>query len=194
MHAPFAGTIVDLPHEVGELASMTSIARLVDLSRVEIHVRVAARDLARIAVGDPITARFPQLELTARGTVATIGLEVDPATSTAEVVAIVDNPTRAVRAGLFAELAIEPSRRRAAIIVPRTAVLGAGAQTAVYAIEGGKVVRRAVEVVPFDDTRVEITRGLTGATTVVATQLDRVRDGATVDAHPRTAPTAEVTP
>ena len=187
VHAPFAGTIVDLPHEVGELASMTPIARLVDLSRVEVHVRVAARDLARIAVGDPITARFPQVDLTARGTIATIGLELDPTTSTAEVVAIIDNADRAVRGGLFAELAIDPARRRTAIVVPRTAVLGTGAQTAVYAIEGGKAVRRAVEVAPFDDTRVEITSGLTGATTVVAGQLDRVRDGAPVDAQPRTA-------
>jgi RND family efflux transporter MFP subunit len=69
LRAPFPGTIADLPHEVGELASTSTLARLVDLSELEIHVRVAARDLGRIAAADAVTAAFPQLGVTARGAV-----------------------------------------------------------------------------------------------------------------------------
>jgi membrane fusion protein, multidrug efflux system len=186
LRAPFPGTIVDLPHEVGEMAAGNgSLARLVDLSRLEIHVRVAARDLGRLSVSDSVRAAFPQLGVTAAGTIATIGLEVDPATSTAEVVAVIPNPDGSLRGGLFTELELAPAQKRRALIVPKTAVAGAGATASVFAVEGGKAARRAVAVVPFDASRVEITKGLPDGTAIVAGQLDRVRDGAQVSAAPR---------
>jgi len=194
VRAPFAGTIVDLPHEVGELAGNGSIARLVDLSRLEVEVRVAARDLGRISRGGAVTARFPQLGVAVAGSIVSIGLEVDPATSTGEVVAVVPNPLRALRAGLFAEIEIEPASRRIAIVVPKTAVAGTGTETWVFTVAGGKAVRRAVEIAPFDDTRVEIITGLAGPSVLVDGQLDRISDGAPVTAKPPAAKTAEARP
>lgn len=185
LRAPFAGTIVDLPHEVGEMASGSgSLARLVDLSRLEIHVRVAARDLGRLSVSDGVRATFPQLGLTSSGTIATIGLEVDPTTSTAEVVAVIPNPDGALRGGLFTELTLSPSRKRSAVILPKTAVAGAGAQASVLAVVDGKAVRRPVEVAPFDELRVEVVKGLEDGAVVIAGQLDRVREGSAVIASP----------
>jgi len=180
LRAPFAGTIVDLPHEVGELASMSTLARLVDLSQLEVHVRVAARDLGRLSLGDSVTAAFPQLGATAQGTISRIGFEVDPTTSTAKVVAVVPNRDGKLRGGLFTELQIAPSTRRSAIVVPKTAVLGAGPQATVFVVTSGKATRRAVEIAPFDDARVEIVKGVADQTVIVAAQLDRVTDGAPV--------------
>lgn len=183
LRAPFPGTIVDLPHEVGEMAAGNgSLARLVDLSRLEIHVRVAARDLGRLSVSDGVRATFPQLGVTAAGTISTIGLEVDPATSTAEVVAVIPNPDGALRGGLFTELELAPAQKRRALIIPKTAVAGTGAAASVFAVEDGKATRRSVEVLPFDATRVEITKGLTDGTAIVISQLDRVREGSQVSA------------
>jgi len=197
LRAPFAGTIVDLPHEVGELASMSPLARLVDLSQLEIHVRVAARELGRISLGDPAAAAFPQLGVTAQGSISSIGFEVDPTTSTAEVVAVIPNPDGKLRGGLFTELRIAPSARQRAILVPKTAILGAGPQANVFVVTGGKALRRAVEIAPFDDARVEIVKGIEDQTVLVAAQLDRVNDGAPVTggaAPQHTTLTAKVEP
>lgn len=196
LRAPFAGTIVDLPHEVGEMAAGNgSLARLVDLSRLEIHVRVAARDLGRISVADSVRATFPQLGVTATGTIATIGLEVDPATSTAEVVAVIPNADGALRGGLFTELELAPAQKRRALLIPKAAVSGSGGAAAVFAVIDGKAARRAVEALPFDEGHVEITKGLADGTTIIAGQLDRVRDGSQIAAGgkakaPPSAPSA----
>lgn len=192
LRAPFAGTIADLPREVGELAAGGPLVRLVDLSQIEVHVRVAARDLGRIAAADAVRATFPQLGLTAEGAVSRIGFEVDPTTSTAEVVAVIPNPGGALRGGLFAELQIAPAQKRRAVVVPRSAIAGAGAQAAVFAVVDGKAVRRPVEVAPFDDARVELVKGIAGGTVIVAAQLDRLTDGAPVVAA--ATQTAEVAP
>lgn len=197
LRAPFAGTIVDLPHEVGELASGGPLVRLVDLSGLEIHVRVAARDLGRLSRGDAVTARFPQAGATARGSIVTVGLEVEPTTDTAEVVAVIPNPDRALRAGLFAEIELQPARQRTAVVVPRTAIAAGSGQASVFAVVAGRAVRRAVEVAPFDDARVEIVKGLDTPAALVADRLDRLADGAAVTATPRPAQptqTAEATP
>lgn len=179
LRAPFAGTIVDLPHEVGELAT-DELARLVDLSQLEIRVRVPARDLGRIAIADTVTASFPQLGVTAQGTISRIGFEVDPTTSTAEVIAVIPNQGGTLRGGLFAELQIAPSSKRKAIVVPKTAVAGAANEASVFTVVGGKAARRLVETAPFDDAHVEIVKGITDRTVLVATQLDRVSDGSAV--------------
>ncbi len=168
VRAPFAGTIADLPREVGELAQGTSVARLVDLSQLEVHVRVAARDLGRIAVGDRVVASFPQLGVRADGTIARIGLEVDPQTSTAEVVASIPNAKGELRGGLFAQIDVAPATKRTALVVPKSAVAGTGANAAVFTIEGGKTSRLPVEVAPFDETHVEIVGGVSPGAVIVA--------------------------
>ena len=188
VRAPFAGTIVDLPHEVGEMAMTTSpVARLIDVSRLEIHVRVPARDLGRIAPGDVVTATFSQLGVSAQGTISLIGLEVDPTTSTAEAVAVIRNDDGALRGGLFAELQITPSSKRKALLVPRTAVAGAGEGASVFAVVGGKATRRPVKTVPFDQQTVEIVSGLEDQTTLVSGQLDRISEGRAVSTAPASA-------
>jgi membrane fusion protein (multidrug efflux system) len=108
---------------------------------------------------------------------------------------VVPNPDGRLRGGLFAELEIAPSVRRTAIVVPRTAIQGAASQASVFVVLGGKATRRAVEIAPFDEARVEIVKGVAAGAVLVAARLDRVSDGAPVTARPdptSAARTAEV--
>lgn len=183
VRAPFAGTVTRVPVEVGEIASMmpgSPLVRLVDLSELEVKVPVVERDLARLSVGDPARATFPSLGITVDATISRVALELDAQTRTAEVVARVPNPDETLRAGLFAELQIQPSKARDAIVVPSTAVGRAGGEAYVMVVEDGVALRRQVEVAAVDDARVEIVAGLEGGEVIVAKDVGRVAGGAAV--------------
>lgn len=191
VRAPFAGTVSMVLAEVGEVATMmppTILVRLVDLSQVEVSVRVHERDLARIAPNDEVEVRFPSMGQTSAGRVTFISPEIDPRSRTAGVTARIPNPLGNLRSGLFAELRIRPSQARQGLVVPRAAVLGSGDTATVYVVKGDRVERRTVTVAPIDDDRLQVTEGLRAGEVVASGRLDRLADGATVRARAGTPP------
>lgn len=193
VRAPFAGTVSMVLAEVGEVATMmppTILVRLIDLSEVEVSVRVHERDLVSIARDDAVEVRFPSARQTSTGRVTFISPEIDPRSRTAAVTTRIPNPLGNLRAGMFAELRIQPSQQRRGLVVPRSAVLGSGEETAVFVIKGDRAERRAVTVAPIDDDRVESTNGLRAGETVATGRLDRLADGSPVRAQTPTPPGA----
>lgn len=180
LSAPFAGTVVDVPVEVGEMSGSGTLVRLIDLSAVEVSVRINERDLGRVSAGDAVRAVFPGVGSEATGKVQRVGLEVDPANRTAELIVELPNPKGELRAGVFAELEITPSATRDAILVPRAALTGGSGDQAVFVIEGGVAKRRAVKTQPFDDLRVEVTEGLQGGEIIALAGVDRLGEGTPV--------------
>ena len=181
LRAPFAGIVVSVPVDVGEIATMapaTTLVRLLDISELEIRVRVPERDLPGIGVGDAVVAHFPSLNTQAKGRVEQVSVEIDPKTRTAEVVARVPNQDLGLRAGLFTVLQINPKKQRSALVVPQSSIGGTAEQAFLYLVQDGQARRQAVKVEPIDDRRVEVTDGLEPGAVIVAGELDRIGDGA----------------
>ncbi len=179
LSAPFAGTVVSVPVEVGEMSGNGTVVRLIDLSIVEVSVRVSERDLSRVAAGDAVRATFPGLGSAAEGKVARVGLEVDPSTRTAELIVELPNPKGTLRSGAFVELDVIPSVTREAILIPRSAM---ASEDALFVIEGSVAKRRTVRAQPFDDTRLEVTEGLKGTELIALSGADRLAEGTLVRA------------
>jgi membrane fusion protein (multidrug efflux system) len=180
VRAPFAGVISRVPVEVGEVATMvptTTIARLVDLSSVDVRMRVHERDLARVQVGDPVNAVFPSTGEKLEGTIAFISPEIDPRTRTAEVVTRIPNGQRTLRAGMFAEIEVRSRDRHQGIVLPRSALGGAGDTQFVLLLKGGVLERRNVKALPVDAIQVEILEGLSGGEEVVSADVTRLSPG-----------------
>lgn len=180
LRAPFAGTVVRVPLEVGEMAATSPperLVRIVDLSTLEITIEVNERDLDQIHVGDAVDGRFPNLDRAFEGVVSQIGLEISPATRTAEVVVSVPNPEGLLRAGSFAELAIRTTQTRRGVVVPVDAVLGSGDSAAAFVVVDGHAARRPVKVRTAGDGLVEVVEGLSEGEVVVTTDVGRLRDG-----------------
>lgn len=181
VRAPFAGTVVDVGVELGEMASRANyLVRLVDLTRLEVTVRVHARALAHLAAGDPVVARFPDLGRAVEGVISRLGREVDPATRTVEVVAAIDNPDRLIPSGAFVEVEITPQAAREGLVVPRSAVAVGEKGELVYRVEGGVAKAVPVTTESLDSGRVVITSGVEAGTTLVTTGVDGLVDGAAV--------------
>jgi RND family efflux transporter MFP subunit len=181
--APFAGIISKVPVEVGEIATMVPpmvLMRLVDLSSVDVRVRVHERELGRVLIGDAIDAKFPSSAQTAKGLVTFISPEIDPRTRNAEVVTRIPNADGALRAGMFAEISIKPKTSPNSLVIPASAVAGTGEDRYVFLVQEGVAKRQKVKVAPIDSKLVEVLEGVTEGQTIVGEGLGRLTDGAPV--------------
>jgi RND family efflux transporter MFP subunit len=193
VRAPFAGIVSKVHMDVGEIATMmppSVILRLVDLSSVDVRVRVHERELARVAIGDAVDAQFPSSGQSARGVVTFISPEIDPRTRNAEVVTRIPNPNGALRAGMFAELEIKPKGVQQSLIIPTAAVAGSGDNRFVFAVVNQTAARKRVRVAAIDRERMEVLEGLSEGEPIVASGLGRLSDGAPLITAPAGQPAA----
>ncbi|MDB4985570.1 MAG: efflux transporter, family, subunit [Myxococcaceae bacterium] len=187
IRAPFAGIVSWVPVEVGEIATMvppTVLLRLVDLSSVDVRVRVHERELSRVAIGDQIEAKFPSSNQKALGQVTFISPEIDPRTRNAEVVTRIPNADSSLRAGMFAEITIKPKTSPNSLVIPSAAVAGTGDDRYVFVIHEGIAKRQKVKVAPVDSQLVEVLEGVSESQTIVGDGLGRLSDGAHVTPKP----------
>jgi membrane fusion protein, multidrug efflux system len=181
--APFAGIVSKVPMEVGEIATMvpaSTLLRLVDLSSVDVRVQVHERELGRVAIGDPIEAKFPSNNQMALGQVTFISPEIDPRTRNAEVVTRIPNTDGALRAGMFAEISIKPKTSPNSLVVPASAVAGTGDERYVFLVADQVAKRQKVKVAPVDSKIVEVLEGIAEGQTVVREGLGRLSEGARI--------------
>lgn len=198
VRAPFAGVVSKVNMEVGEVATLmppSVLVRLVDLSSVDVRVRVHERELSRIAIGDAVQASFSSSKQKAEGKVTFISPEIDPRTRNAEVVTRIPNPQGALRAGMFAEISIRPKTSEDSLVIPAGAVAGAGDNRYVFAIDNNTAKRIKVRIAPVDGQIVEVLEGVPVGTRVVAEGLGKLSDGVpVVVAEPQPEPPSAGTP
>jgi RND family efflux transporter MFP subunit len=183
LRAPFSGVISKVPAEVGEFATsvpVTVIARLVDLSSVDVRVPVHERELSRIAIGNKVSAHFPSIDQTAAGMVTFISPEIDPKTRSAEVVTRIPNPSSTFRAGMYTEISITPQGSQESLVVPKSAVGGAGDNRYVFVVSGDTVERRTVRISAVDSDTVEVLEGLKLDETIVEKGIGKLSSGVRV--------------
>ena len=108
-----------------------------ELDKVWVLADVYEQDLARVAVGAKVTVkRLAYPDKTFEGTVDWVSGALDPATRTAHVRCVFDNPDRLLKPEMYANVRIAASQARTALAVPRSAVVHLGEQAVVYAQSG----------------------------------------------------------
>lgn len=123
IRSPIDGTVVRRPAVVGLLASEdTTLATVADTSVMWALCDVAARDAARVAVGQPMDVTVDGADEPIAGELTWLAAEVDPRTRTVATRAELLNPEGRLRAHQFARASIETGTPRAGVVVPRDAV------------------------------------------------------------------------
>lgn len=145
--SPLTGVIQHVDAEVGEnFASGQRVARVVDLARMEVPIRVPASARATLRTGDQVLLRatgFGNRQWSAQ--VSRIAPEDDESTRTATVYAEVEQDPRrpgGIAPGQFLRAVVESSAIEQRWIAPRRALQG----DRLLLVNDGKVVSRAVEV------------------------------------------------
>ncbi|MCA9294455.1 MAG: efflux RND transporter periplasmic adaptor subunit [Phycisphaerales bacterium] len=198
--APFAGTLQEVRVQVGERVSPGEVvARLVDLSRIEVPVKVAASASGQIAAGDRaelqrVSGRGGAVAEIWTGRVARIAPEADEATRTITVfVEVEQGRAGTLLPGQFVMASVRAAGRDARVVVPRRAV---ERDRVLVVSADGKVEARPVQVEryieaqfapidPMEHQWAVLGDGLEAGVQVLVTNVHMLPPGASVRAVDR---------
>jgi len=105
--APFAGVVASKRKSAGETVTMmppTVVLVLQDLSKIEVRVKLAENALSRVKAGSPMKVRFPSLDADRDVLIDRVNPSVDPMSRTVEIVGVIPNEDKSLKAGMLVEV------------------------------------------------------------------------------------------
>jgi HlyD family secretion protein len=170
--APFGGVVTGVTIVPGSVAS-EPVMSLVDRDPLHVDLKLSENDVARVAVGMPVTLTIDALrskQLTGTVTYIATAAETSSGVVTYEVRVSVDDPGEQVKIGMTASLNIVYATKDDALLVPNSALLPNGAGYAVQVLGADGAVAEVPVVVGLSDgTNTEIVSGLSAGQAVIAT-------------------------
>jgi membrane fusion protein (multidrug efflux system) len=181
--APMAGAVTGRYMDPGTMATPGQpIVALQTASQVWVTFPVPEAASGGIHLSMPITVRldaYPDRTFTAR--VVQVNPSADPASRQFQVRAALDDRTNLIKPGMFARVAIETSRVKGGLVVPREAIQQGKAGAEVVVVGDDNVAhKRPVSTGAGDAVGVVILSGLEPGERVVNLSASPVKDGANV--------------
>lgn len=183
--APFDGVLGFRQVSVGSFVRAGDVvASLIDDSEMRLDFDVPSVLLRSIQPGTEITVETDDLPGEVfTGTIATLDNRIDPVTRSIRARALLPNPDRLLRAGMFMRVTVR-AEPRISLSIPEEAVQPVGPRTFVWVVsEGdqGLVARRiSVELGFRSDGNIEVVSGLDLGDRIITEGVIRVREGAPV--------------
>jgi RND family efflux transporter MFP subunit len=195
--APFDGVVARRRVNRGDLVQAATATRttpsagsLFTVQRIDtirVFCDVPENDVPRLRIGDPAIVKPSGFDgKSFMGKVTRFSLRLDPETRNMRTEIDLPNPEERLYPGTYAEVSLEMNRRPNALTVPGAAVGSDVAGKFVYTITDNRVTRLAIETGLTDDSRVEVTGGLSEETPVVTTIASAPPPGTAV--QPSVAP------
>jgi RND family efflux transporter MFP subunit len=180
IRAPFAGVVAQRLKNPGDLAMATPtdpVLRLVDPQRLEITASIPPDDVPRVVVGATARLAGPSGSTPVRLTVAVPPVAGTAGSGSARLV-FEEVPALAVDTPV--EVDIDAEERSDVVFVPPEAIVGSGANAAVYVAVGSQARRRLVTVGISEEERVEITSGVEAGDLVITRGQTSLPDGSAI--------------
>ena len=185
--APFSGTITKRWVDVGALipaATASSspqnagVVTLMDNSKVRIEVAVPALEAPLVKKELEAEVRVEELPgKVFKGKVARFADALDDATLTMATEIEIPNPTRELRAGMFATVKLAIDHKADALLIPIDALVVEKLKTSVFTLVDSKAKKVPVKAGFEDGTSVEILNGVTANETVILVGKQPLTDG-----------------
>jgi len=179
--APISG-IVGKRHVVpGEKVSAEQqVVTIVDLGSLELAGSVGTHEVSLLRPGQEVQVRVEGQADAVAGKIDRIAPAAEAGTRAIGVVVALDNKGERYRAGQYAQARVQLADDATRLTVPTGAVGQASGQDFVWAIENGALVRRIVITGRKDPAtgRVEVSKGLTADTQILAARFDNLKEGA----------------
>ncbi len=181
IRAPFAGTVGLRRVSLGTLISPgTVITTLDDTSSIKVDFSVPELYIGELRAGQSMVAHtnaYPGRDFV--GKLVSVDSRVDPTTRAITARAVVPNADRALRPGMFLNVALS-QEQRLALVVPEEALVPEQARQFLYVMEGARAAKREVSLGRRQPGVVEITKGIEAGELVIVEGTLRLRDGAPV--------------
>lgn len=180
--APFAGVITQRFVDAGALTQAgTSIATLMDFSKVRLQVAVPELEASRVAVGQPVavvTENLPGMQF--EGKVARFTYALDTASRTMLAEVSLDNPKLALRPGMLVTAKLGIERRDSTTIMPTEALVMEKTNAFAYVMDGEKAVKRPLKIGFNDGKNVEVLDGVSAEDAIILIGKLSLSNGQTV--------------
>ncbi|HAV62329.1 MAG TPA: efflux transporter periplasmic adaptor subunit [Verrucomicrobiales bacterium] len=188
LRAPMAGVLGPRLVSPGQFVPAGEpLVTLTDAARVKVTYRLPEKHLAVLQAGQRVMLRvaaYGEREFPA--VVDLINPQVDPATRTAEVRAIAENPGRLLKPGMFARLETVTGLRENALVIPERAVVPSLTGFSVYVVTNQQARLVPVELGTRLPGKVEIRKGINAGEEIVVNGIQKLIDGSAVVATPAT--------
>ena len=147
---------------------------------LELAGSVGTHEVSLLRPGQEVQVRVEGQRDSVAGKIDRIAPAAEAGTRAIGVVVTLDNKGERYRAGQYAQARVELADDAARLTVPTGAVGQASGQDFVWAIENGALVRRIVITGRKDPAagRVEVSKGLTADTQILAARFDNLKEGA----------------
>ena len=188
IRAPFDGMIGLRNVSVGDYVSPgIDLVPIESIDPLKVDFRIPEQYLSQVHEGVKLNLRFDALPgQTREGVVGAISPLVDVGGRSILLRADVPNADGTLRPGMFARVQLQFADDRA-LVVPEAALAPSGESQYVFRVEQGRVKRVAVGVGQRRAGNVEILTGLQEGDQIVVSGLQKVTDGAAVEALPPAA-------
>jgi membrane fusion protein (multidrug efflux system) len=194
IQAPFAGRIGLRQVSIGALVKPGDpITTLDDLSQIKVDFQMPSRYLSLLKPGLAIKGSVVAFaDQTFEGEVNSIDTQIDPATRTVRLRAVIPNPERLLKPGLLMRVTLTHSPRQA-LLIPEEALVKRGEQNFVFRVlpqepsgdsaqakAAHRVERQAVTLGARVAGRVELIQGVEAGDQLVVHGVNKLRPGAEV--------------
>lgn len=178
LKAPFGGYVDALPAEEGvELDILSPVARIVDISSVEVRISVPESEIGALKVGDRASIDVAALNLTGlKGHISAKGVSASPLSHSYDCTISLDSPAEGLMPGMVCKVRI-PKNGEAGIAVPSSVVQIGNDGKYLWVVRDGKVSRAAVSTGGFSGKGVLILSGLEEGDQVIVKGYQKVSSG-----------------
>ena len=182
--APADGVAYGLPRRAGESVEAGQlVASVADPVHLRVRVRVDQPDLPRVAAGQQLVVTFdglPDRRWEGRVTVVSPGLRESAGRQVGEILGEIADPTASLPPNASVNVSIIVAEKKAALLVPRSAVQRDGEKRFVWVDRDGRARRADVTLGIIGANDIEILAGLAEGDRVVQPGGAPLSDGARV--------------
>jgi HlyD family secretion protein len=179
--APLSGVAYSFAVRLGDYVHPGDLLlRVGDIHRIRVRVYVDEPDLGRVIKAQSVEVTWDGLPGRQwRGSVDRLPTEIkDLGTrKVGEVTCLLDNPKLELLPNMNLNVEIVTDERLGALVIPREAIFGTGANRQVYLVQDGIAVKKTVQTGISNATRVEILQGLKDGDRVILDRESQLREG-----------------
>ena len=183
VQATFDGVLAKRSHNPGDLVEATAsdaVLRVIDPKRLEVQAAVPIGDAPGVKVGAPARlADVPSGSPASTLKVVSRPVVVEPGTASVPV-RLAFATAAHYPAGTPVQVEIDTATKSGVMLVPASAIVHEGEETAVFVVSGEKATRRPVMIGAESAGRVEVVSGVKPGETVIVSGQNGLPDGAKV--------------
>lgn len=183
VRATFDGVVAKRYHNPGDLVEPVSgdpVLRVIDPRRLEVVASVPLADSPRMVIGAPARLTAPAAGDPVVGLkVLSRPAAVEPGTATVPIRLSFNAPTN-FPIGTPVEVEIEAELHSNAVLIPASALVREGEETAAFVVNGERAQRRPVHIGLRDGEHIEIVSGVKAGEMVVVDGQAGLPDGAPI--------------